>query len=187
MKKFLFGTTAIAAVAMAGVASAKDVELGLGGYMRVGAAYVSEPEAAGAGDEDENFVLLRDGEIHFKGKGTLDNGLTIEARVELEAFTTGDQIDENWVRVSSSFGQIMIGGNDNAAINAGYVGFTSTFINHANADGTYVFTPGNVGTYNQEDDIGIHYYTPTIAGFQVGVSYQPDDDNDGDDDGSEHW
>lgn len=175
MKKFLIGTTALAAVAVAAPAFAKDVTLSTGGYMRVGVGFTTA--------DDTDIVIMRDGEIHFKGKGTLDNGITIDARVELEAFTTGDTIDDNYLTVSSDFGKVLFGGIADAFGNIGYVGFTSTFVNHAVTDGTYDFTGAGIGTAaGASDGIGIQYYTPTIAGFQAGISYQPSTSNDGSED-----
>lgn len=172
MKKFLIGTTALAAVAVAAPAFAKDVTLSTGGYMRVGVGFATT--------DDTDIVIMRDGEIHFKGKGTLDNGITIDARVELEAFTSGDTIDDNYLSVSSEFGKVLFGGIGDAFGNIGYVGFTSTFVNHAVTDGTYDFTGAGIGTAaGATDGIGIQYYTPTIAGFQAGISYQPSSSNDG--------
>lgn len=199
MKKFLFGTTALAAMAFGGVASAGDVELGLGGYMRAGVAVSDFREQIGSdrngdtgedednfGESDSAFHVIRDGEIHFKGKGTLDNGLTIDTRVELEAYGhSSDIIDENWVRVSSSFGSILIGSNDDAAYNAGYVGFTQLAPDFAVMDGTLSFVPQNgvAGSgftlVGGSDALGIHYYTPNISGFSAGISYHPQLSTDG--------
>lgn len=186
MKKILLGSTALVAMALSGAAHANDVELGLGGYMRVGAA-ISEFSSGGV-ESEESFHVIRDGEIHFKGKGTLDNGITIEARVELEAFTTGDQIDENWVRISGSFGKILIGSNDDAAYNAGYVGMGPTAVpNFSFYDHTLQFVPTGAGDMftlvGGSDAMGIHYYTPNISGFSAGVSYHPDSSSDGGADG----
>ena len=191
MKKFLFGTTALAVAAMASASFAKDVELGLGGYMRAGVAFSDFAQGGVSGESDNIFHVIRDGEIHFRGKGTLDNGITITTRVELEAFTSsGDQIDENWVRVSSSFGSIMIGGNDDAAYNAGYVGFTGFGVPNFNPyDTTLQYVPVSAAAGSQftlvggSDRLAIHYYTPTIAGFSAGISYAPDTSSDGGADG----
>ncbi|MEM6668778.1 MAG: porin [Pseudomonadota bacterium] len=191
MRKFLVGTTALVGMTIGGAASASDVELGLGGYMRVGMAFSDYVEQAGSdrnpnagedpgtfGEADNSFHIIRDGEIHFKGSGTLDNGISIDARVELEAYThDSDQIDENWVRVRSSFGSILIGANDDAAYNTGYVGFTQLAPNFAVMDGTLTFVPTTVNAQfslvGGSDAQGIHYYTPNIAGFSAGISYHP--------------
>lgn len=187
MKKLLLGTTALTLIGfMAGNASAAGLEGKVNGYMRAGMA-VSEYASNGV-QSDEDFHVIRDGEIHLKGVGTLDNGLTIEGRVEIEAFTSGDQIDENWVSVAGNFGKIMIGGNDDAAYNMGYVGMSTSFGgNHSWYDHTVQFLPTGVGAMftlvGGSDQIGIHYYTPNVAGFQAGVSYHPDTSSDGAADG----
>ena len=84
-----------------------------------------------------------DAEIHFNGSVTLDNGIKIRTRVELEgnslpdagiggnvsnggkaAGTAEDFIDENWMRISGSFGEIRLGSTDAAAqaMTTGYLG-----------------------------------------------------------------
>ncbi|MEL6317677.1 MAG: porin [Pseudomonadota bacterium] len=198
MKKLLIGTTALVAAAAFGAqdADAKDIKLKVGGFLNAGVAVGpnNARDLEGGQDEDprtEAFNIVRDGEIHFKAKGTLDNGITISARVELEAVTqedsdggtTGDQIDENWVRVSTAYGDIMVGGNDDAAENlkSGVIKWGVSGQRLRDAD--YLFTPGdNFDEFFGDDDIGIHYYSPNLFGFEFGVSYQPSTDTDGADD-----
>ncbi|MCI4662622.1 MAG: porin [Neomegalonema sp.] len=182
MKKILLGSTILVATAFAGTAFAKDVKLGLGGYLRAGVG-VSEYIGGSTTESDESFHVIREGEVHFKGKGTLDNGLTIEARIELEGHTTGDQIDENWMSIQSSFGKIMVGGNDDAAYNLA-VGNQSVVPGMAAYDSTHNLTTASEGFMTTfGDDIAVHYYTPNISGFQAGISYTPDISNDGGSDG----
>ena len=57
-----------------------------------------------------------DGEIHFEPKITLDNGLTIGANVQLEAGPDAltDTIDEAFVFLRGSFGEVIIGDRNSA-------------------------------------------------------------------------
>ena len=64
-----------------------------------------------------------DAEIHFNGRGTLENGMKIHARVELEgqnnhsaANAGGDPIDEYFLSVSGTFGRIILGGTGGAPV-----------------------------------------------------------------------
>ena len=118
MKKVLFGSTAlVAAGAMAATSAVAEegVKLGLGGYYNT---------FFWVGDYDEDTAdprklgatgLFADGEVHFKGKTTLDNGITFGVQIELEAFQSGDQIDENYAFIEGSFGRLVIGGENTAA------------------------------------------------------------------------
>lgn len=170
MKKGLLTTTALVAAMTASSAFAGDVSLSLGGFLRAGGGVGPVTETHDAG---KDFFSIFDSEIHFNGKGTLDNGITIATRIELEGHSDGDQIDEQWIQIKSQFGTVMIGGNDDAAYNisgSGKPGFLCT----GAWDGCYAFVPGGiVGTIGGKDSAGIHYYTPNIAGFEAGISWQP--------------
>jgi predicted porin len=118
MKKVLYGSTALmaaGAMAAAPAAAEEGVKLGLGGYYNT---------FFWVGDYDEDNLdprdlgatgLFADGEVHFKGKTTLDNGITFGVQIELEAFQSGDQIDENYAFIEGSFGRLVIGGENTAA------------------------------------------------------------------------
>ena len=110
MKKVLFATTAIVAAGLTTSANAAEWETGVSGYYFLGLALSDANGQDGLG-------ILRDGEIHVNGRLTADNGLTFRARVELESFTSGDQIDENWGSIGGSFGTLLIGSNDDAVYN----------------------------------------------------------------------
>lgn len=158
-------------------AGAAEWETGVRGYMNLGVTY-GDPE-----DDDDGFGVFRDGEFHVRGKLTADNGLTFEARIEVEAFTTGDQIDENYGIVSGSFGHLLIGGGDTALNEHGGVGVvypTGDFLNYYNGDFTVI--PGDPGSFiGEDDDLGIRYWYD-FKGFEAGVSYQPSQEADGDND-----
>jgi hypothetical protein len=147
--------------------------------MHIGAGVVDDATAAA---DDAKFGVLRDGEIHFKFKGSSDNGLTFDGRIELEVFTTTDQIDENWARVSGSFGSIMIGGNDNVKyeMGVGILYSPGTELGYYDDNGFL----GLTGPIDAEKDaLGIHYRTPSFYGFSAGATYIPDLGADGTNDG----
>ncbi|WP_118133248.1 porin [Oceanicella sp. SM1341] len=153
--------------ATAGLA-AEPITASVGGYMNFGLAYQS--------DNGDEVGVLRDGEIWFGWKGTTDNGLTFDGRVELEAATdANDQIDENWARVSGAFGAITIGSNDDAsdAFEYGYFEAPSTKIGYFDSD------VGVIGSSNGGDSPSIFYTTPNISGFQAMVGWSPDAGADG--------
>ncbi|MEM9012725.1 MAG: porin [Pseudomonadota bacterium] len=167
MKKTLFASTAVAALSFGGAASAAGLEATVGGYWYIGAGYdsglVSFENPAGA----SGVTILRDGEIFLGVTGSTDNGLTFDGRVELESFTSGDQIDENWARVSGSFGSVLIGGEDTTSDNHE----AGIFYGPGARTGYFDAFVSVIGSSNAGDLIGITYESPNISGFSVGGSY----------------
>ncbi len=182
-KNLLLGTTALVAggVVAADVAEAADpLRLEVRGYRNEAFGVV----AVESDVTDENFNntnFRSDGEIHFRGSTTLDNGIQIGVRVELEAVTNGDQIDENYVFVEGGFGRLNLGSDDpapyiqavvapavGAPINSGWL---SDFIPQPQGFQTGAFsTTPEISI----DDNMITYFSPRFAGFQLGLSYIPD-------------
>lgn len=137
-----------------------------------------------------------DNEIHFNGRATLDSGLKIHARVELEgqndagAGNTDDLIDEYFVSVSGAFGQIILGGTGGAPIKmltglsgswATGVGETLAYDNTmfvGSAAGRTFHTIQNVRMQDHDAD-KVTYISPKFGGFQVGLTYSGDETNDG--------
>ena len=167
MKNALFATTALVAAGFAGSAfAAEPLTASVRGYANVGLGYVDSDD-----DTADGVGVLRDGEVHVRAKGSSDNGLTFEFRFELEMFGATDQVDENWAAVSGSFGQIMIGGNDDAQTSQ----MLGVFYGPGSIIGYYdhIGRTGALGIDGGSDDLGIHYFTPNFEGFQAAVSYQP--------------
>ncbi len=181
MKNGLMMTTALVAAMAAGSAYAGDVSLGVGGYITTGvgvgnanSVYISANGGAPVTtNAQKDFHTIFDSEIHFKGKGTLDNGIQIVTRIELEGHSQGDAIDEQWLQVKSQFGTVMIGGNDDAAYAISRRGMVGVGICAGAWAPCYNFTPTEIGEIGGSDAFGIHYYTPKIAGFEAGISWQP--------------
>lgn len=176
MKKILLGTSAlVVAASMAVPASAAEkIKLKVGGYYTALAA-IPDVDVA-PGDEDRDVVFGSDSEVHFSGKTTLDNGLTIgfKAEMELEDDTT-DRIDELWISIGGGFGQFRFGEEDGVAESM-LVGQMGPSI-EVFADDTDASPVGindiNSGLDFSGDDMKIIYFTPRIAGFQGGVSFTP--------------
>jgi predicted porin len=198
MKKVLYGSTAlVAAGAMAATPAAAEegVKLGLGGYYN-SFFWVGDYSEDGGDPRDLGSTgLFSDGEVHFKGKTTLDNGITFGVQIELEAFQSGDQIDENYAFIEGSFGRLVIGGENTAAymmqyaapfvgvpLNSGWITSfvpppqvgTPTATTTTIAVTTGFRTPA-LSTYVDlaNDDHALNYFSPRFSGFQVGVSYVP--------------
>ena len=149
----------------------------MSGYFNAGVSFVSQ-------DQDANtrgYGFDREAEIIFSGSTTLDNGLTAGARVELEAETSGDQIDETFMWISGSFGRIQAGAFDGAmetkavyvpAVANGLYGVqfpTTTAVGGGGWHGEGAFSLSFDG-----DSPKVAWFSPTVGGAGVGVSFTPE-------------
>lgn len=204
MKKVLLGTSAIAlAGAFATTANAVEWDVQVGGYFTTYAAYASSSVKNIYGEKYNGIDSKQDAEIHFKPSITLDNGIRIGAHVELEANTSGDQIDESYLFVDGSFGRVVLGSENSAGYlmhygapdvtivgaNSGsltaFMPITGSATGRDGAGGLATvitgsdFTRGTLGSTFLEnarnnDAQRFTYFTPRFAGFQVGLSYARD-------------
>ena len=178
--------TALALVSAAGAAGATDrVRLGVGGYFEAGFAAVNQDEAAATGLRDHGF--FKELEIHFKGSTVMDNGITVGADVQLEAYVNADQIDEQYIWFEGSFGRIVLGSENSASYLLHVAAVSASPLGGVNEPSYRFFSApgGNAagGFYTTRpsltsDDDKITWLSPRWAGFQVGASYAPDDNDD---------
>ncbi|MGO1119772.1 porin [Rhodovibrionaceae bacterium A322] len=193
MKKILLASSALAAVSLAaGAASAEDgkIKLSVGGYYQNFVSFVSQDnDAAGLNANgqlnDYNPVNVRqEGEIHFKGSTTLDNGLQVGFDAQLEAITQSDQIDETYMWFSGSWGRVNLGAENSAPYLMAYSAPSAGL--GLNSPNFFIFSTTNAaptsGFLNIPSDANkITYFTPRMAGFQLGASYTPNIDARGGD------
>ena len=207
MKKQLLATTALVAGGlMAGAAQAADpIKMSLGGYAQTGITVRSQDNVATANGtingQNDWFVqnnglqvttdlgrsdVFWEAEVWFVGETTLDNGIKVGVNIQLEAYTSSDQIDEHYVYITGGFGRLVIGAENSAPYIMHYAAPSPT----GNAYGVespnfFAFRapPSNaIATINTplqltSDANKITYYTPRFApGFQFGASYTPDND-----------
>jgi len=206
MKKQLLTTTALVAagvLVVSGPALAGKPKLTIGGAVSQIVGVGSNADAYDAANGARtSFDQHSDGEIHFNGAVTLDNGIKIRTRIELEGNTVlddggqaggntvnggegpdGDYIDEHWMRISGSFGEVRLGSHDPAAqaMTTGYLATwnTNVGLNLAFDTADWVNNPGTVGASTvgridvTSDAESVSYFTPRFSGFQVGVSWTP--------------
>lgn len=177
-----------AILAPTGAMAADGIKLSVGGFFREAYMVVFDDDGEGElGNERNTDGFFNDAEIHFKGETTLDNGISVGARVELEGETEGDQIDEAYVYFSGGFGEVRIGSDDDALAGACLLppGGTSNFSAFSpNQWGANVDTIASgfpaltsnaacVGVDDRSDAQKILYITPNFAGFQLTASYTP--------------
>ena len=180
MKRALLCGTALAgAAASTGAAEASDgIKLEVGGFFKLTYQGVFDKKEGGHfGNHRNTDAINHNGEIWFMGETTLDNGLTVGARVELEAENAGDQIDQSFVYWQGGFGKVQIGSQDKSIANYCLLPPGAT-------DNFSAFSPNSWGSNDpigsnaacvdtENDDQGIVYATPNFGGFQLWVSYTP--------------
>jgi predicted porin len=180
------GTASVlCAGAVASPAFAADgIKLSVGGFFREAYMVVFDDDSEGElGNERNTDGFFNDAEIHFKGETTLDNGLNVGARVELEGETDSDQIDEAWVYFSGGFGEVRVGSQDDALEGqcivppGGTTNFSAFSPNQwgANVDGFTALSSNAicVGVDDRSDAQKLVYVTPSFGGFQLALSYTP--------------
>ena len=193
----LFCTTAIVGSAIAGMAlyaptaKAEPIDITVGGFMNQWFGYQDNDDAAGT--DTQSFEQWSDSEIVIDGRTMLDIGLEVGLQVQLEANTTGDQIDESFAYVEAGFGRFVIGSTDDAAYLMHYAAPNVGLPINSGSQTQHIFEPtgnalfqtvyGSTFITPALDDTGqkLTYYTPRFSGFQFGVSYLPDVDPTGGD------
>lgn len=188
MKKQLLATSALVAAGLMVTAPAHaKPKLSLGGWFEGIVGVVDDDRATTTGGNSHvGFDVQQDSEIFFSGSVTLDNGIKIRTRVELEAQSanSADQIDEAYMAISGSFGEIRVGSEDNAAhlMVTPYQGHWATNVgqNISFDTGDWIEAPAGhaAGTVNRldlgdADSEKVTYFTPRVGGFQAGVTYMP--------------
>jgi hypothetical protein len=202
MKKHLLGTTALVAAGMfamvdtaAAQTKVQPIQVSVGGYWAEYISYTSQDDVGattnGGSGEITKFDQFSDKEIHFNGRTTLDNGLTIGFRAELEANTEADQIDESFMFVEGRFGRLELGAINNVQYRMAYKApeaQTRPWSNEGNIFNVMAQPTGSanfdtmlgttVSRFHDNDSEKINYYTPRFAGFQLGASYIPNSSQD---------
>jgi outer membrane protein OmpU len=198
--KRLMATTALTVVGLAGSAHAQTivepVKVTVGGFFGQFVSYINQDDVGtpsnGSSGKLTQFDVSSDSEIHFNGRMTLDNGLSLGFRVELEANTDADQIDESFMFLESRFGRLEAGSTNNVAYKMHYEApeaFTRGWLTEdgnltnlvANPTGSPSLDSTVIGTKNRffdNDSEKLNYYTPRFSGFQLGVSYVPNSSQD---------
>ena len=198
MKKVLLGSTALVAagvMATAPASAAEKLSAKVGGYMEQWVGYTSVDDYNAAAGDTSGFYVKSDSEIHFTGATVLDNGIEFGINVQLEANSnSSDQIDESYLIIKGSFGEINIGSENSAMYKMHYapnefgIGINSgdqadwTLGSGASISSSGTFRGPFGSTYMEpartNDSEKITYYTPRVAGFQFGASYSPDTSQD---------
>ena len=205
MRKLLYGTTALVAAGMIGGAGTAHAQwdVSVNGFMTQWFGYGDNdddvnvtadaiPQVDNVIGDPNDWNQWTDAEIHFNFSNTLDNGIRFGGRVELEAQTDDDQIDEQYLFIDGDFGRIQIGSENSAgyamtitapavglALNSGsqYQHIVTPFLFAGDLFrsvlGSTLIEPAGANDSNK-----ITYFTPRFSGFQFGISYLPDTNQD---------
>lgn len=182
MKNVLMASSAIVGAAALMASPAAAQELNLSAFQHF---YASGGDADADGS-DRGFGFSTNTEILIDGSLMADNGITFGLRIEIEADgdTESNNVDENSIWASGSFGKLEFGRNDgaedtfmvngsNSGVDYGGVGNpTATFLTSAflGARTSVDFRSG----IDTSDATKITYTTPNFNGFSVGISYTPE-------------
>jgi len=193
MRTLMLGSSALvsAGLAIGATQAADGVTLTIGGrYMAAAGGLLHEDFTHPFVDEGDlrNYVFKQDVEVHFKGEATLDNGLVVGAKIELEGGTSADQIDEVYAYFRSArFGEIRFGDTLEALSQLCYLvpsasgelfGADSSFFNFSNA-GIAGYAATNATCLGIDDKVTkLVYFTQPFTGFTFALSFAPDDTQD---------
>jgi predicted porin len=173
------------------------VKLGIGGryYGAAGAVFGEDfgsGDYASNGTNEDNLrshAFKQDVEVHFKGEVTLDIGLTVGARVELEGQNTDNNIDASYAYISGGFGELRFGNTAEAAGTNCYLapsaasmfGADSPIFNFSNAGVAADASDAQNGHATNGTCYGLDdkatkaiYFSPNFGGFSFSASYTPD-------------
>lgn len=191
MKKILFASTALlAAGAFASSAQASDpIKLSLGGYMEYYVVAADQDDDASVNTNAQGFDVIGDAEVFFKGKTTLDNGMTVGVDVQLEAGTrsSSDAIDESYMYIQGKYGKLIVGAENDVAYKMGMSAPSVSMQGAAGNDdslGDYLLDGVShlmVVSTVTGDANKLSYISPRLYGVQVGASYSPSNPSGGDD------
>jgi predicted porin len=186
-------TTSLLALTVAGAANvatmptafASDgIKLSLGGFFRSAYGFTIDDDAQGELGHDQNLDgVSSDAEIFFMGETTLDNGVTVGVRIEMEAESESDDfIDNVYAFYKGGFGELRVGALDGAAGNM-YMLPPGSTANFGPYSPNIIGSPLSPGLFDPEASLALQdavikivYYTPQWNGFSFGLSYTPNDD-----------
>lgn len=183
--KRLLGSTALvsAGLVMAGSAAAQEttrvggIEVVLGGYTEFGAVYANE-DTLQNDSNSQDYLLFMDNEVFINANGATSSGILYGSKLEIEA-GSGDvnssnvSIDEVGLFFSGNFGRVELGKDDGAEDVMAINGNTAQAGTGGMDGDTRNLLPFVAEVPDTGDDTKVTYFTPRVAGFQLGASFVP--------------
>ena len=188
--RLLLGSTALvsAGILLAGTTPAKaQIEVVLGGYTEFGVqAATEDTNVNGASDRNYNFFM--DNEVFINALGVTEGGIQYGSEIELEAGSGRGNVsdafvDEVTLFFSGAFGRFEFGREDGAE-DVMSIGGEDAQAGTGGIDGDTT----NLTTFeitDTDDSAKVTYFTPRVAGFQIGASWTPDNGDGLTDDGED--
>ncbi len=190
MKKTLLGTTALVSAGLvAGPALASDpLTVTVSGSVVTGFYFV-DMDTVGGVDADDTKVAVVARNVDIVASGTLDNGLVAGAALKVQldndeaaTGTSNATFSEVYAFLEGGFGRVELGATDGAAFKMHYSspwfvpgnGVDSPNIYNMNNGGASFSSSTSTFSLIAEDSNKISYFTPRLAGFQLGASFTPD-------------
>jgi hypothetical protein len=190
--KLLLGSSALvsAGILMSGSALAQEttrvggIEVVLGGYTEWGIKAATEDTLTNSSN-NRNYLFFMDNEVFVSANGATESGILYGSHLELEVASGDGNVDDAFVDevglyFSGNFGRVElgkedavndvmgIGGADAQAGTGGIDGDTSNLVQFESLD--------------DDDANKAQYFTPRLAGFQLGAGFTPDNGNGVNDD-----
>ena len=200
MKKLLKGTAAhgvlgamlggafIAAAPVDLTRAEAGVTVSVNGFVRQRIGFATNRDGHADVGNRVDVDSQSDSEIHFNARSELDNGIKLRAHVELDANNQSDIIDEQYITIDGNFGRLVLGSENSAAyqmqlrprtVGIGYGEIEEWVVEASGASGSGDSAIEDLRLrFEDNDSDKITYYTPRIAGFQLGVSYVPNAEQD---------
>jgi hypothetical protein len=184
--RLLLGSTALAGAGMlfANAASAQEtgLQVVLGGFTEFG-INAANHDTLDNDNHNRGYAFFMDNEIIVRADGVTDGGIRYGSKIEIEAGSDLDtgpnsvSLDEANLFFSGGFGRVEVGREDGAE-DLMFVGAEDAQAGTGGIDGD-TQNLGQIQFPDMSDDIKATYFTPRIAGFQLGASFAPDgDDNE---------
>ena len=158
----------------------------LGGYTEFGVV-AGDKDTITNGGHDRSYTFFMDNEVFISANGATESGILYGSHIELEVASGGiaagrqqqpdATVDEAGLYFSGNFGRVELGREDGAE-DVMYVGGEDAQAGTGGIDGDIP----NIN-FVQFNDTGnsakATYFTPRLAGFQLGVSFTPDYEDNG--------
>ncbi len=186
--KLLLGSTALVG---AGFLLAGAPPAGAAG-MQVKFSGNTEFEVLGATEDtlnetrNRNYSFFMDNQVDIEATATTDSGITYGSYLEIEvgigdgaAQNANVTVDEVNLFFSGNFGRVELGQQDGAE-DVMFVGGEDAQSGTGGVDGDTANLATVINVRNTDDATKATYFTPRMAGFQLGASFTPDTtDNQG--------
>jgi outer membrane protein OmpU len=181
-QRLLLGSTALvgAGILLAGAPPAKaaGMQVKLSGYteFEVGGA---TKDTYNNSNHNQNYSFFMDNEVHIEATATSDSGVTYGSYLEIEIGSNSDaaqngnvSVDEVNLFFSGNFGRVELGQQDGAE-DVMFVGAEDAQSGTGGIDGDTSNLAVIINVQNTGDATKATYFTPRVAGFQLGASFSP--------------